>query len=649
MVAGLVLLGSAGLARAQASSPQFTVEHYVINAQLYPSTHILAAQVQVEFVPQASLNYLVFDLHSALHVQKILDSNSQEIPYRQQGSRLEVDFKTPPPQGQPSTITVSYKGELSSAEGSPVEGLQLAYVGTEGSYLLYTGRWFPVNDYDINRFSATLHITVPPGEAVVASGKASEPVHEPGSDTYTFDFTQKSFPGDVFAGPYQVHPVAGEGADITVYMLKGETADASSYADALGKTLAYFTEKFGPLPFHHFDLVEMPNGTLGGDSTPGVIALAQRGFSTPVNYLLLAHEAARQWWRCLMSPATPNDAFLDEGLATYSAAMMIQDVSGESAFEERMHHVEISALTHEEVAPISQSGRLEAFTPEYQSIVFYKGAMVFHMLRWVIGDKAFFKTLQAMTQQYAWKTVTTQDFQHLAEQASNQQLTYFFALWVDSTGVPQFKRTWAIYRTAKGYEVVGKITQDLDIFRMPVEVRVYTEAKKPFSKRIEMVGTSANFVIDSPIEPKRVVVDPASRLLKYDQNTKIDVEMARGDQLVQQQAYLEAIAQYQKVLKLNKNYSLAHYRIGENLFRLRNYSAAAEEMRQALDGDLNPKWVEVWAHLTLGKIFDVTGQRDRALHEYQLALQTNDNTQGALDQANRYIQKPYKQPSRALG
>jgi aminopeptidase N len=647
--AGISLLWCVAVARAQTTSPQFEVTHYAINAQLYPSTHILTAQAQVDFVPQANLTYLAFELHSALHVQKVMDANSQDLSFKQQGPRLEVDFTNPPPQGQPSSITVSYKGELSSAEGSPVEGLQLAYVGTEGSYLLYTGRWFPVNAYGFNRFSATMHITVPPGEVVVASGKTAPPAHEPGSDTYTFDFDQKSFPGSVYAGPYVVRPAAGVGADVTLYLLKAQADDASSYADATGKILSFFSDKFGPLPFHHLDLVEIPNGTLGGDSTPGVVALAQRGFTKPVNYQLLAHEISRQWWRCMASPATPNDAFLDEGLATYSAAMILQEVSGEAAFEARMHDVEISALTHEEVSPVSQAGRLQEFTPEYQSIVFYKGAMVFHMLRWVIGDEAFFKTLQAMTRQYAWKSISTQDFQHLAEQASNQELTYFFALWVDSTGVPQFKRTWAIYRTAKGYEVVGKITQDLDLFRMPVEVRVYTEAKRPISQRVEMVGTTANFVIDSPIQPKRVVVDPASRLLKYDQNTTIDVEMARGDQLVEQQAYLEAIAQYQKVLKLNTNYSLAHYRIGENLFRLHNYSAAAEEMRQALDGDLNPKWVEVWAHLTLGKIFDVTGQRDRALHEYQLALQTNDNTQGALDEANRYIQKPYTEKSHALG
>ena len=69
-----------------------------------------------------------------------------------------------------------------------------------------------------------------------------------------------------------------------------------------------------------------------------------------------------------------------------------------------------------------------------------------------------------------------------------------------------------------------------------------------------------------------------------------------------------------------------------------------EEFRRGLDGDLDPKWIEVWSHLELGKIFDVTGQRDRALNEYQRALQTNDNTQGALDEANRYVQKPFKKP-----
>jgi aminopeptidase N len=324
----------------------------------------------------------------------------------------------------------------------------------------------------------------------------------------------------------------------------------------------------------------------------------------------------------------------------------VQQAAGDTAFEDLMAEVEVGALTHEEVVPIAQSVHLHEFTPEYQSIVFQKGAMVFHMLRWIVGDEAFFKTLQAMSQQYAWKSISTDEFQKLAENASKQELTYFFAQWVSSTGVPQFKRTWAVYRTAKGYQVMGKITQDLDLFRMPVEVRVITEGTKPVNDRVNMVGTTADFTVNTRTRPLRVLVDPASRILKYDDKIKVRVEMSRADQLSQEQAYLEAVKQYQSVLELNKNSSLAHYRIGEIFFKLRNYTASMEEFRRALDGDMDPKWVEVWSHLKLGEIFDVTGQRDRALNEYQRALQTNDNTQGALDEANRYVKKPYTQETR---
>ena len=121
------------------------------------------------------------------------------------------------------------------------------------------------------------------------------------------------------------------------------------------------------------------------------------------------------WWRCLVSPATPNDAFLDEGLAEYSKALYVQETAGDAAFEDLMRDTDVGALTHEEVAPIAQASQLHEFTPEYQSIVFDKGAMVFHMLRWVIGDEAFRKTLRAMVEQYAWKSITTDQFQRLAE------------------------------------------------------------------------------------------------------------------------------------------------------------------------------------------------------------------------------------------
>jgi aminopeptidase N len=637
----LVLAIAAVPGQAQGTAPRFEVTNYIIDAELFPSTHVLSAKVRVDLLPKADLTTLVFELHSSLRVDKVLDTKGQEVAFKQDGQALTLSLLNPLPEGKLASLNVNYGGALASADGSPVEGLKLAYVGTEGSYLLYPGRWFPVSAYGVNRFAATLNITVPSGETVIASGKASAPARQAGRVTYTYVFDQASFPATVIAGRYLVQPGTAVGADIALYMKAGHENLAASYGDTAAKILAYYSDEFGPLPSGHLAMVEIEDGTVGGYTSPGVVALASRAFTSPVNYRLLAHEISHLWWRCLVSPASPNDAILDEGLATYAAALYVQQIAGDAAFEDLMRETEVGALTHEDVAPIAQAGQLHEFTPEYQSIVFEKGSMVFHMLRWVMGDEAFRKTLRTMAQQYAWKSISTDQFQRLAEGISKQELTYFFAQWVSSTGVPQFKRTWAVYKLPKGYQVVGKVQQDLDIFRMPVEIRVMCQGSKPVNERVEMVGTTADFTINTRTKPLRVLVDPASRLLKYDDKTKYQVELARADQLVQQQAYLEAIKQYQAVLDLNKNSSLAHYRLGEVHFKLRNYNAAMEEFRRALDGDLDPKWIEVWAHLELGKIFDASGQRDRALNEYQRALQTNDNTQGALDEANRHIQKPY--------
>ncbi len=631
---------------AQNSAPRYQVTNYVISAELFPSQHLLSAQARVDLIPATDLTALGFELHNNLRVEKVTDASGQDISVRQEGQTLNLSLLNPLPAGKPTSLTVKYGGILNSADGSPVEDLKVAYVGTEGSYLLFPGHWFPVSTDPGNRFTATMNITVPSDETVIASGQSGVPERQPGKATYSFVFDKPSFPGTVIAGDYSVQPATAIGADITLYMKPGHENLSAPYGDTAEKILTFYSDVFGPLPTSHLNIVEIGDDTVGGYTAPGLVALASRAITSPVNYKLLAHEISHLWWRCLVSPATPDDAFLDEGLAEYSKALYIEQTAGDAAFEDLMRDTSIGALTHEDVAPIAQAGQLHEFTPEYQSIVFDKGAMVFHMLRWLIGDDAFRKTLRAMIDQYSWKTISTDEFQKLAEAESKQELTYFFAQWVNSTGVPQFKRSWAVYRLPKGYQVVGKMQQDLDIFRMPVEVRVICQGSKPVTERIEMVGTTADFTINTRTKPLRVLIDPASRILKYDEKIKYDVMMARADQLAQEQAYLDAIKQYQDVLNLNANSSLAHYRLGEIHLKLRNYNAAMEEFRRGLDGDLNPKWIEVWSHLELGKIFDATGQRDRALNEYQRALQTNDNTQGALDEANKYIQKPYKNPPR---
>jgi tetratricopeptide (TPR) repeat protein len=117
-----------------------------------------------------------------------------------------------------------------------------------------------------------------------------------------------------------------------------------------------------------------------------------------------------------------------------------------------------------------------------------------------------------------------------------------------------------------------------------------------------------------------------------------------GLQTDAQKDQIEAMAEYQKMLQANPRSSLANYRIGDLLFNQTNYQASANRYRDALKGDGDPSWTRVWSHLQLGKIFDITNQRDRAVKEYRLAMYTNDNTRGALTEAEQLLQEPYKRP-----
>ena len=127
---------------------------------------------------------------------------------------------------------------------------------------------------------------------------------------------------------------------------------------------------------------------------------------------------------------------------------------------------------------------------------------------------------------------------------------------------------------------------------------------------------------------------------------RVAVAIRKGEQYAEIGEYQDAFKEYQKALEVSKNSSMAHYRVGETFFLQSNFQAAANEFREALNGDLEPKWTEVWAHINLGQIFDVTSQRERAVNEYNLAIRTKDNTQGAQEVAAKFLKDPYKRPRR---
>ncbi len=163
---------------------------------------------------------------------------------------------------------------------------------------------------------------------------------------------------------------------------------------------------------------------------------------------------------------------------------------------------------------------------------------------------------------------------------------------------------------------------------------------------MEVVGTSSEFEVDTFGKPKNIVIDPENRVLRESSQMRVAVAIRRGEQYMQLSDFANAMKEYQKALETNHGSSLARYRMAEVEFLQQNWQQAANDFREALSGDLTPKWTEVWAHLHLGMIFDVTGQRDRAVNEYNLALRTKDNTQNADVEATKYLKTPYERVKR---
>jgi len=178
-----------------------------------------------------------------------------------------------------------------------------------------------------------------------------------------------------------------------------------------------------------------------------------------------------------------------------------------------------------------------------------------------------------------------------------------------------------------------------------VDLKIETEGN-PEEKRVEVVGTSSEFSVDTFGKPKNVVIDPNNRVLRFSNQLRVSVAIRRGEQFAELSEFADALKEYQKALETARNSSLAHYRIAEVHFLQQTWQAAANEFREVLNGDLEPKWTEVWAHINLGKIFDVTGSRDRAVNEYNQAIRTKDNTQGAQEEAAKYLKTPYERTRR---
>ena len=650
-----------------AEKARLRVDDYQIEAQLDPHLHQITARAKVKFTATQDLAVAVFELHNDLRVTKVTDEKGQPLSAERvtQDSTVRVPLPAGLAKDASTTLTFEYEGQLESGDNSPVPGLKLAYIGDDTSYLFYSGRWFPVSGFGINRFTSTISVTVPAHLLVIGSGQSSvseaPASNKPNASvlptkTFTFVSTKPSFPGTIVAGVFKEYKSDEAGMDLHVFFKPTHESLAPEYTTTAVQEFTYFITLYGLPPSQKLNVVELPADTLPYAWAPEIAGLAGPSITEKTNYRLLANAIAHQWWGVSVSPATKDDWWLSDGFSRYSEAMYVESAAGAAGLEEAVKDMSVGALAYDTV-PLSSVSKLDIFSTEFQSLATDKGAMILHMLRWVLGEDKYNKTMREFAGDFAGKSASMDDFKTIAEKNYGEQLTWFFSQWLDSTGAPEFKVKYTTYRLGgaaaeqpkegkekiAGFRVTGEISQDLDLFRMPVDLRIDTDGKTE-NRRIDVVGTTSPFSIETFGRPRRISVDPDHHVLTNSTDVKLRASILRGQALQQQGDLSAALVEFNKALDLNKNSSLAHYRIAEVFFFQRNYQSSANAYRASIDGDGEPRWTEVWSRIQLGKIFDITGQRERAINEYRQATQTNDNTFGALEEARKYLQKAYERP-----
>jgi len=692
------------------STTAFHASNYEIHASLDAVGQVMNAQAKVDFTASETSRLVEVELNQNLRVNAVRDAAGRPVSYDRDDNdaqKLDINLTDTVPAGGKISLQFDYGGPLSGRIGSSAQQeVRLGHIGKDGGYLLLPARWFPLTDFPSNRYTGVFQIEVPGTMTVVGTGTstgpptsvtprptappssgavgnarsgASAPAGAPMSPLsappppslenermlYTFRVDKPQAAGTFVVAPLQLSPVHAAGLNFSVYTPPAAAGTAQSYADSVEHILDYYNGEFGALPEPALKIAQIPDGTVDGFAAPGLLLVSARQWSAKPNERLLAELTAQQWWGTQVLAATPSDVWVTDGLARYSEGLYVEETSGKEGLNKALEDFAVGALMFDDAAPIAEAKKFQSESEEYRAVVVNKGAMVFHMLRAIIGDANFSALLKDFYTRFSGKAARIQDFEQLAEAhlakpaaateykglgnapvaaAEPVSLRPFFTQWLRSTGVPEFNLEYVTYRTKKGFRIVGKAKQNLEFFKMDVEIEVETEGNPEF-KTITISGKESAFTVETFGRPKPngIVIDPHDYILKSSPRLRVRGIIARGETLAEQGRYYDAVQQYQRALDLDRTNALADFRMGEAFFYERNYAAAAESFREASEAvtDLTTKWTEVWSYIYLGRIFDIQGDRTRAVNAYGKARQTGDDTGGAQAEIEKSLKKAY--------
>ena len=445
---------------------------------------------------------------------------------------LNVILDRPAKAGDKLDITVNYHGR-------PKDGLIFAIdrdgkpSATGDNWPNRVHQWIPCLDHPSAKATVSFTVAAPPREVVVANGRPITMTRNGIAPTlWRFEET-KAIPA------YCMVIAVSEGAKIdageptvtplSYYVPKKDAAYAPKGFSAAAPSLAFFSQTVAPYPYEKLALIVGATRFGGMENSSAIVftnnlfelrgseKMSPRlGIPTRIESLV-AHEIAHQWFGDSVTELTWADLWLSEGFATYFAGLFLEKYESEEAFREYMQEAAARYFTYEKRrnAPI-----FDTETRDLMSLLnennYEKGAWVLHMLRWRLGDEAFFRGVRDYYHAHREANATTEDLRRALEQSSGKDLKDFFARWIYGSGHPIYELTTASAELSGGgfsVTIILKQTQDGAAFLDPVPVEITHGGEKTLIT-IQPKGKLATARFQAGRAPISVQLDPNQTLLK---------------------------------------------------------------------------------------------------------------------------------------
>jgi hypothetical protein len=498
---------------SEASAAGLSVEH-TLEVEIYPNEKKLIAIDTMKIEPNGN-EMLSFQLSENVHDITIA-VDGKERGFGRRGKLLQIPLNSNE-KNQTCQIAIRYSGIFDDPVpqrplnmDNPGFGVS-ASITAIGAFLLAGSFWYP--ELLDSRAVYRLKVRAPAGMIAVTAGRSMARTTANGHTVSEWQILYPIEGISLSVAPFIVKEKQVGRITVATYFLSDDPNLSAAYIAASEKYIKLYADLFGPYPFDKFAVVE--NFFPTGFGFPSYTLLGSTVLRLPfIIHTSLGHEIAHCWWGNGVYVAYDQGNW-SEALTTYVADYFYKERRSQSAARDyRLQILRNYATLVKPQNDFALNQFRARHDPITKTIGYDKGAMVFHMLRKLLGEEVFWGSLQDLYRKRLFQKTSWNHLQKAFENRAQRSLQWFFEQWVDQKGAPRFYLdNVRVGRQAGRYKIEGEIIQHNPYFNFDLNLLLESRRKK-ISKTIAVKYRSTPFEIISDTAPLKLSLDPGSDTMR---------------------------------------------------------------------------------------------------------------------------------------